>query len=51
MVKEEVQSPKTIDMLTTTKMVESIFYLSCVGPMMLTDDYEKGSMESYNLTS
>ena len=32
-------------------MVESIFYSPCVGPIMLTNDYEEGSMEFYNLTS
>ena len=32
-------------------MVESIFYSWCVGPIMLINDYEEGSMESYNLTS
>ena len=41
------KSPFSIDMTIT----ESIFYLPYVKPIMLTNNYKEGSMESCNLTS
>ena len=37
--------------LADITMAKSVFYLPCVKPIILMNDYKEGFMESYNLTS
>ena len=49
--KVEVVPANTNPFSINITMVKAIFYSRCVGPIMLTNDYEERSMESFNLTN